>query len=77
MKISYGIVAVRRGKEDRILHFCGYSKKPTETDFNSLRVELENDLSFGLVGNMDSIDLLPAPPEVVRRYARMYAERPE
>ena len=72
MEINFGIIAVSGLSEPlRIHHFCGYENKPTERDFSELRRELENDETFGLAGEMETIMLVEAPKEIVMRYRRL------
>jgi hypothetical protein len=68
--VKYGIVAVLKedGSEDYfVAHFCGYLEKPEESDWESLRQELETDEEFGLVG-MD-FELMEATPDMIKYFA--------
>lgn len=51
-----------------ILHFVGYWDKPTEKDIEALREELRNDPEFKLQEIWDVVEILPAPPEIVKLY---------
>lgn len=69
MLIRYGIIAVRPAKDEDgmadILHFCGYEDPPTQFDFDALREELNTNPAFGLQGDMDGVELMEAPEEIL------------
>jgi len=67
--ISFGLIAVAedpRGVE-RVAHFTGFEKPPTDVDRESMLKELAEDPEFGLVGV--DVELVDAPPEQVELFA--------
>ena len=75
-KFKYGIIAVNPNKPDEndtleILHFVGYWNEPTEDDVLGLWEELKNTDEFGLQDQIDEIELIPAPQEIVEMYNTM------
>lgn len=69
--IKYGIIVVdpkQEGDMLDIIHFVGYWKEPTIDDANELREELRNDEEFGLTDIIDTLQILPAPEDIVRHY---------
>ena len=55
MKINYGLIAAVKIDDFHIeiVHFCGYENKPKEIDIQTLKMELETDPEFDLVGRND------------------------
>lgn len=76
--IKYGLIAASQSAEDeakqelRVLHFCGYPKKPTAADVEHLKQELNTDPEFGLVGRMGvDVFIMTAVPSMVEFYKKM------
>lgn len=69
-EIKYGMTAVPKGtspiEPEDVVHFVGFWNEPGESDYNSIREELETDPSFGLT-DFD-FDLLEAPKEILDFY---------
>lgn len=75
-KFTHGIIAVNPTKPDEndnleVLHFVGYWTEPTEEDVLSLWKELNEDEEFGLKNQIDEIELIPAPEDIVEIYNNM------
>lgn len=69
--MKYGLIVVdkdetKRYDGDNILfhHFCGYMEKPTQTDIDILRTELETDEEIKM-DNINDMDIIDAPDYVV------------
>lgn len=73
-EIRYGLIVVdptQEGESLDILHFVGYWTKPTESDIESLRIELMEDDEFGLSEISHRLDILPAPEYIVEEYRKI------
>lgn len=69
--VKYGIIVVdpkQEGDMLDILHFVGYWDEPTIDDANALREELRTDEEFGLTDIIDTLQILPAPADIVKHY---------
>jgi hypothetical protein len=70
-QINYGLIVgriVSDNTEMEIVHFCGFEKPIPPGADEELRRELATDPTFELVGEIDSLIIVEAPPEVVRFY---------
>ena len=78
-KFTHGIVAYEKVEGALyILHFCGYGKKPTAIDIQSLKDELNTDPEFNLVGRIDhDVYVMEATPEMVDFYWDISQENQE
>lgn len=76
MNIQYGIVVIdiRVTDGDPIVHFVGFENQPTETDFISLREELETDNEFGLVGQAEYLEFSNASDEIMDMYKKIIGD---
>ena len=73
MKVNHGIVAINEDGE--VLHFCGYTRKPTEEDYANLDEELQSDPEFKLIG--EDYDLVECPKDLLTEYKEMIESLPE
>lgn len=67
--VNFGLIAVVKDTNgvERVAHFVGYKKPPTDVDRRDMLRELAEDPEFGLVGV--NVDLVDAPLEQVELYA--------
>ena len=69
-EIKYGMIAVPKGispiELEDVVHFVGFWSEPGESDYSSIREELETDPAFGLVDF--EFDLVEAPQEIFDFY---------
>lgn len=67
--LTHGIVAINKNGE--IIHFCAYTKEPTEGDYTALHEELESDPEFNI---SEEFVLFPCPPELLEMYLEIIEE---
>lgn len=73
MKINHGLIAIRcYGDNMEVMHFCGYEVEPTQKEFDHLREELSQDMSFGLTEIIDQLLIITAPEAIVKHYRDCY-----
>ena len=72
-KFTHGIVAYEKVEGALyILHFCGYGKKPTAIDIQSLKDELNTDPEFCLVGRINNgVFLMEATEDMLEYYRNL------
>ena len=68
--VNFGLIAVVKDPNgvERVVHFVGHEKPPTDVDRKSILKELAEDPEFGLVGV--DVELADAPLELVELYAQ-------
>jgi hypothetical protein len=73
---KYGIMIILKEslfkRDADILHYVGYTKEPTFTDYINLYKECSEDASLGLQEIYDDIVLLPASSHVIKYYNSIY-----
>lgn len=76
--INYGLIVVDPSEQGdkTILHFCGFTEKPSDRDFEFLRGELRDDPEFGLQEIWDKVEILEAPENIVEEYKKIISETP-
>lgn len=73
-KFSYGIMVLNPSLANDdgipIVHFVGYWDEPTQSDIDSVKMELETDEEFGLIEDAKSGKLAyyPAPQDIIGIY---------
>lgn len=72
MNIKHGLIAAIQIDpfHIEILHFCGYENPPKELDIQALKLELETDPEFDLVGRNDYF-IAEATEDMVDFYRRV------
>ncbi len=68
-QVNFGLIAVAKDSNgvERVVHFTGFEKPPTDFDRRDMLRELAEDPEFGLVGV--DVELVDAPLEQVELYA--------
>ncbi len=81
-EFKYGLVAATQTFEEEldgemtIIHFCGYTKPPTNADVIALTEELNTDPEFGLVGRIGKdVFILTATQEMVDFFVKQKGTR--
>lgn len=69
-KFTHGVMAINPNNKDEnddleILHFVGYWNEPDEDDVIEIWEILKNDNTFTSNHNIDEVELIPAPEEIV------------
>lgn len=72
-KFTHGIIAINPNKVDEhgnvgVLHFVGFWDEPKEEDVLGVWEELQNTEEFGLQDQINEIDLIPAPDDVLEHF---------
>ena len=76
-KVNYGIILLKVGDLplfEKVLHFVGYPKQPSDIDFIDLWKELSTDNELGWVGNLEGVELVEAPDKVVEQFCEIIDE---
>ncbi len=77
MKFNYGYIVVEKEKTSEglqnIVHFCGYEKKPTFSDYEHLLEELQSDEEFGKL-DMSKYEIKMADEDICKEYTEMLKE---
>lgn len=72
-EIKYGLIVVdptQEGDMLDIIHFVGYSSKPTSIDVQKLREELINNKEFGLTEIAHRLNITPASECIVNEFLK-------
>ena len=67
--IKYGFAVVDK-QRTMLYHFCGYESEPSEQDYESFKLELENDPEFQLRGLAYDVIRIDETDEELLDYVR-------
>lgn len=72
-EFHFGLIAIEIDPDAyekvSILHFCGYTKEPTDDDKLALEEELNTDPEFNLVGRINKdVFVVDCPPEISKQF---------